>query len=161
MCYTKYLYMFRAIICSSSGGQNCISTVSGIVILMSGRVLHRLRADIYYRIKKLCIKLVIKTSLHRTLFYQKFLSNYFIGHVSTGMQVVSTKGLLVCVLCVYVCVCVLECVSVRARDCLLALSLAALMYDLCRFSSKKRNTLDELTARMRVPMDILYNPVGS
>jgi hypothetical protein len=25
--------MFRAILCSSSGGQNCISTASGIVIL--------------------------------------------------------------------------------------------------------------------------------
>jgi hypothetical protein len=33
MYYIKYLDMFRAILCSSSGGQNCISTASGIVIL--------------------------------------------------------------------------------------------------------------------------------
>jgi hypothetical protein len=32
MYYTKYLYMFRAILCLSSGGQNCISTASGIVV---------------------------------------------------------------------------------------------------------------------------------
>jgi hypothetical protein len=31
MYYTKHLDMFRAILCSSSGGQNCISTSSGIV----------------------------------------------------------------------------------------------------------------------------------
>jgi hypothetical protein len=31
MYYIKYLDMFRAIICSSSGGQNCIFTASGIV----------------------------------------------------------------------------------------------------------------------------------
>jgi hypothetical protein len=31
MYYIKYLDMFRAILCSSSGGQNCISTASGIV----------------------------------------------------------------------------------------------------------------------------------
>jgi hypothetical protein len=33
MYYIKYPDMFRAILCSSSGGQNCIFTVSGIVIL--------------------------------------------------------------------------------------------------------------------------------
>jgi hypothetical protein len=92
---------------------------------------------------------------NRTLFYQKFLSNYFIGHVNTGMQVVSTKGYLC------VCVCVLECVSVRARERLLALSLTALMHEFYRFSSKKRNTVDELTAPIGVPRDVLYNPVGS
>ena len=63
----------------------------------------------------------------------------FYGHVNTGMQVVSTKG---CVFCV--CVCVFVC----ARERLLALSLAALMYEFRRFSSKKRNTVDELTARI-------------
>jgi hypothetical protein len=31
MYYIKYLDMFRAILCSSSGGQNCIVTSSGIV----------------------------------------------------------------------------------------------------------------------------------
>jgi hypothetical protein len=31
MYYIKYLDMFRAILCSSSGGQNCISTASGVV----------------------------------------------------------------------------------------------------------------------------------
>jgi hypothetical protein len=33
MYYIKYLEMFRAILCSSSGGQNCIFTASGIVTL--------------------------------------------------------------------------------------------------------------------------------
>jgi hypothetical protein len=33
MYYIKYLDMFRAILCSSSGGQNCIFTASGIVTL--------------------------------------------------------------------------------------------------------------------------------
>jgi hypothetical protein len=33
MYYIKYLDMFRAIQCSSSGGQNCIFTASGIVTL--------------------------------------------------------------------------------------------------------------------------------
>jgi hypothetical protein len=33
MYYIKYPDMFRAILCSSSGGQNCIFTASGIVIL--------------------------------------------------------------------------------------------------------------------------------
>jgi hypothetical protein len=33
MYYIKYLDIFRAILCSSSGGQNCISTASGIVTL--------------------------------------------------------------------------------------------------------------------------------
>jgi hypothetical protein len=33
MYYIIYLYMFRAILCSSSGGQNCIFTASGIVTL--------------------------------------------------------------------------------------------------------------------------------
>jgi hypothetical protein len=33
MYYIKYLDMFRAILRSSSGGHNCISTVSGIVTL--------------------------------------------------------------------------------------------------------------------------------
>jgi hypothetical protein len=33
MYYIKYLDMFRAILCSSSGGQNFISTASGIVTL--------------------------------------------------------------------------------------------------------------------------------
>jgi hypothetical protein len=31
MYYIIILYMFRAILCSSSGGQNCIVTASGIV----------------------------------------------------------------------------------------------------------------------------------
>jgi hypothetical protein len=33
MDYIKYLDMFRAILCSSSGDQNCIFTASGIVTL--------------------------------------------------------------------------------------------------------------------------------
>jgi hypothetical protein len=33
MYYIKYLDMFRAILCPSSGGQNCIFTASGIVTL--------------------------------------------------------------------------------------------------------------------------------
>jgi hypothetical protein len=33
MCYIRHLDMFRALPCSSSGGQNCISTASGIVTL--------------------------------------------------------------------------------------------------------------------------------
>jgi hypothetical protein len=33
MYYIKYLDMFRAILCSSSGGQNCIFTASGIITL--------------------------------------------------------------------------------------------------------------------------------
>jgi hypothetical protein len=33
MYYIKYLDMFRAILCSSSGGQNCIFTASGIATL--------------------------------------------------------------------------------------------------------------------------------
>jgi hypothetical protein len=33
MNYIKYLDMFRAILCSYSGGQNCISTASDIVTL--------------------------------------------------------------------------------------------------------------------------------
>jgi hypothetical protein len=33
MYYIKYLNIFRAILCSSSGGQNCIFTASGIVTL--------------------------------------------------------------------------------------------------------------------------------
>jgi hypothetical protein len=33
MYYIKYLYMFRVILCSSSGRQNCIFTASGIVTL--------------------------------------------------------------------------------------------------------------------------------
>jgi hypothetical protein len=33
MYYIKYLDMFRAILCSSSGGQNCIFTAFGIVTL--------------------------------------------------------------------------------------------------------------------------------
>jgi hypothetical protein len=33
MYYTKYLDMFRAILCSSSGGQNCIFTASVIFTL--------------------------------------------------------------------------------------------------------------------------------
>jgi hypothetical protein len=33
MYYVKNLYMLRAMLCSSSGGQNCIFTVSGIVTL--------------------------------------------------------------------------------------------------------------------------------
>ena len=53
------------------------------------------------------------------------------------------------------------CVRVRVRARARALVLAALMYELCRFSSKTRNTVDELTARIRVPRDVLYNPVGS
>ena len=28
-----FIYMFRALLCSSSGGQNCINTASGIVTL--------------------------------------------------------------------------------------------------------------------------------
>jgi hypothetical protein len=31
MYYIKYFDMFRATLCSSSGGQNCIFTASGIV----------------------------------------------------------------------------------------------------------------------------------
>jgi hypothetical protein len=54
--------------------------------------------------------------------------------------------------CVLVRVCVLECVGVRTRERLVALSLAALMYEFYKFSAKKRNTVDELTARIRVPM---------
>jgi hypothetical protein len=33
MYYNKYLNMIPAILCSSSGGQNCIFTASGIVTL--------------------------------------------------------------------------------------------------------------------------------
>jgi hypothetical protein len=33
MYYIKYVDMFPAILCSSSGGQNCIFTASGIVTL--------------------------------------------------------------------------------------------------------------------------------
>jgi hypothetical protein len=33
MYYIKYLDMFRAILCSTSGGKNCIFTASGIVTL--------------------------------------------------------------------------------------------------------------------------------
>ena len=47
----------------------------------------------------------------------------------------------------------------RARA--LTLSLTALMYEFYRFSSKTRNTVGELTARVQVPRDVLYNPVGS
>jgi hypothetical protein len=36
MYYIKYLDMFRVILCSSSGGQNCIFTASGIVTLCKG-----------------------------------------------------------------------------------------------------------------------------
>jgi hypothetical protein len=105
MYYIKYLDMFRAILCSFSGSQNCIFTTSGIVTLCkrpcsapveSGlqSALNRLQRMmipdvvkmqfwppedehiivrnissylmkyIYYRIKELCIKLVIKTSLY-------------------------------------------------------------------------------------------------
>ena len=51
--------------------------------------------------------------------------------------------------------------SKQALERLLALSLAALMYEFHRFSSKKRNTVDELTARIQVTKVVLYNPVGS
>jgi hypothetical protein len=54
MYYIKFLDMFRAILCSSSGGQKCIFTASGIVTLCK-----RLRG-----IKELGIKMVIKTSLY-------------------------------------------------------------------------------------------------
>jgi hypothetical protein len=89
--------MFLAILCSSSGGQNSISTASGIVTLcerpcsataesglrvtipdaveiqfrppedehsIARNMSRYLMQYIYYRIKKLCIKLVIKTSLY-------------------------------------------------------------------------------------------------
>jgi len=68
----------------------------------------------------------------------------FYDHVNTGMQVVSRAQ-----------------ASKQALERLLALSLAALMYEFHRFSSKKRNTVDELTARIQVPKVVLYNPVGS
>jgi hypothetical protein len=96
MCYIKYLDMFRAILCSSSGGQNCIFTASSIVTLcersysapveswlqsalnrckiqfwppedehsIARNMLRYLMKYIYYRMKELCIKLVIKTSLY-------------------------------------------------------------------------------------------------
>jgi len=31
--FIVFLYMFRALLCSSSGGQNCVSAASGIVTL--------------------------------------------------------------------------------------------------------------------------------
>jgi hypothetical protein len=98
--------MFRAILCSSSGGQNFIFTVSGIVThcerpysapVESGlqstlnckntilppedehsiaRNMSRyLMQYIYYRIKELCIKLVIKTSLYHDARSEKHQEN--------------------------------------------------------------------------------------
>jgi hypothetical protein len=61
----KYFDMFRAILCSSSGGQNCISTASGIVTLYERPCSAPVESGyIYYRIKKLCLKWIIKTSLY-------------------------------------------------------------------------------------------------
>jgi hypothetical protein len=40
MYYIKYLDMFRAIVCPSSGGQNCIFTASGMSLSVSGRAAH-------------------------------------------------------------------------------------------------------------------------
>ena len=65
--YIITLDMFRAIPCSSSGGQivwlqHLVSSLS-----VSSYSVHRLRADCniyYYRINKLCIKLVIETRLN-------------------------------------------------------------------------------------------------
>jgi hypothetical protein len=57
--------MFRAVLCSSSGGhivllQHLVSSLS-----VNGRIVRRLRGDsVSYRIKELCIKLVTETGLH-------------------------------------------------------------------------------------------------
>jgi len=34
--FITFLYMFRALLCPSSGGQNCINTASGVVTLETG-----------------------------------------------------------------------------------------------------------------------------
>jgi hypothetical protein len=93
MYYIKYIDMFRAILCSSSGGQNCIFT-SDIVTLKIKLVMipyavkiqfwlpedeHSIARNMsrylmlymYYRIKELCIKLVIKTSLYYDARWEK------------------------------------------------------------------------------------------
>jgi hypothetical protein len=57
MYYIKYLDMFRAILCSSSGGRNCISTASGIVTLCE----RPCSTPIESGLQELCNKLVIKT----------------------------------------------------------------------------------------------------
>jgi hypothetical protein len=65
MYYIKYLDMLRALLCSSSGGQNCISTASGIVTVYERPCSAPVESGlIHYRIKELCIKLIIKTSLY-------------------------------------------------------------------------------------------------
>jgi hypothetical protein len=66
--WVKYLDMFRAILCSSSGGQNCIFTASGIIILckrpysapVARNMSRYLMQYVYYRIKKMSMTLVIK-----------------------------------------------------------------------------------------------------
>jgi hypothetical protein len=45
MYYVKYLDMFRAILFTSTGGQNCILHHLVLFLSVSGRAVHRLRAD--------------------------------------------------------------------------------------------------------------------
>ena len=40
-----FLYMFRALLCSSSGGQKLYYTASGIITPVGGRPVHSLRED--------------------------------------------------------------------------------------------------------------------
>jgi hypothetical protein len=48
MYYIRCLDMFRAIVCSSSGGQNCIFTASGMSLSVSGRTVSPLSTDALY-----------------------------------------------------------------------------------------------------------------
>jgi hypothetical protein len=65
MYYIKYLDMVRAILCSSSGGQNYIFTASGIVTLCERPCSAPVESGLQ------CIKLVVK-QVYLPLFYYAF-----------------------------------------------------------------------------------------
>jgi hypothetical protein len=79
MYYIKYLDMLQAILRSSSGGQNCISTASGIVTLCERPCSAPVESGLHVHIlqnKEIVHKLVIKTSLYydaRSEKHKKFL----------------------------------------------------------------------------------------
>jgi hypothetical protein len=61
MYYIKYFDMFRAILCSSSGGQNCIFTASGIVTLCERPYSAPVESELIQEVKTLFLQHLVSS----------------------------------------------------------------------------------------------------
>jgi hypothetical protein len=73
--------MFRAIVCSSSGGPNCISAASGTSLSVSGRAVHWLKAESSKHVEASNVIHILqnKANVNQVRDKNKFITSLFSG----------------------------------------------------------------------------------